>query len=232
MNPPVRLRAATTEETVAVFCDSFADYPVMRYVLGASPDYDERLRELITLFVMGRVLRGDPLLAMDSDGEAVACATLTRPDSTVMTGPGEATATEELDRLAGKTWASLGEAARGRYSTFVEAANATDVEQPHFHVNMIGVVSSHLGRGLARPLLEEAHARSAAHPESEGVSLGTELPKNVTLYQHFGYEIVAHLQVDEGIETWGFFRPDASAEYGGLRMGDGVEPPPAGNSGR
>ena len=210
MKSPVLLRPATTEEAVAVFCDAFADYPVMRYVLGASPDYDERLQELITLFVMNRVLRGDPLLAMDSDGTAVACATLTRPESTVMTGPGEATASADFDALAERTWDSLGDAARSRHSTFVDAANATDVDQPHFHVNMIGVVSTHLGRGLARPLLEEAHKRSVAHPESEGVSLGTELPKNVSLYQHFGYEIVAHLQVDEGIETWGFFRLDDS----------------------
>jgi len=207
-----RLRPATPDEVVEVFCEAFAGYPVMRYVLGASPDYGERLRELITLFVMGRVLRNDPLLALDRDGQAVACATLTRPGSTAMTEPGDVTTAAELDRLSERTWARLGDDARARYRTYVDAANAVDVEQPNFHLNMIGIVGAHLGQGLARPLMAEAHARSAAHPDSEGVSLTTELPANVSLYKHFGYEIVAHVQIDEDLETWGFFRPDHRQE--------------------
>jgi hypothetical protein len=41
---------------------------------------------------------------------------------------------------------------------------------------------------------------------SAGVSLTTEDPKNVALYQHFGYEVVAHDLVAGKLETWLFFR--------------------------
>jgi GNAT superfamily N-acetyltransferase len=204
----MHLRRATANEAVEVFCDAFAEYPVMRYVLGASPDYADRLRELVTLTVMGRVLGNDPLLAIDCDGRAVACATLTEPGSTATTEPGDVTSAADLDELAERTWQLLGADGRDRHRVFFDAVNTVGVEQPNVHVNMIGVVGPYLGQGLARLLLNEVHARSAAHSESEGVSLTTEFPANVSLYEHFGYEIVGHVQVDEGLETWGFFRRD------------------------
>ena len=49
---------------------------------------------------------------------------------------------------------------------------------------------------------------SESDPISRGVSLSTENPKNVSLYEHFGYRIVSHETVGE-IETWGFFREDS-----------------------
>ncbi len=208
MTKPALLRPATVDEAVTIFCDAFAEYPVMRYVLGPSTDYAERLRDLITFFVMGRVLRDDPMVALEREGQAVACATLVRPGSKAITRPGAATQAAELDTVAAKTWERLGGDARCRYRAYADAANAVDVDRPNFHVSMIGVASPHLGQGLARPLLEDAHARSTAHPESEGVSLTTEFPANVSLYQHFGYEIVGHVRLNEALETWGLFRPD------------------------
>jgi hypothetical protein len=40
------------------------------------------------------------------------------------------------------------------------------------------------------------------------VTLNTEDPNNLKLYEHFGYEILGHVQVSEALETWGLFRPD------------------------
>jgi hypothetical protein len=47
---------------------------------------------------------------------------------------------------------------------------------------------------------------SAADPASAGVTLNTEDPRNVALYQHLGYEIIGHAAVAAELETWGFFR--------------------------
>jgi hypothetical protein len=70
---------------------------------------------------------------------------------------------------------------------------------------MIGVRHAHMGRGLARPLLEEMARRSHEDATSAGVSLTTELPRNLTLYEHFGYRIVGHTRVAPELETWGLF---------------------------
>ena len=42
----------------------------------------------------------------------------------------------------------------------------------------------------------------------EGVTLTTEDPSNVPLYEHFGYQVVGHARVAPGLESWGFFRHD------------------------
>jgi hypothetical protein len=61
---------------------------------------------------------------------------------------------------------------------------------------------------VSRRLLESVHERSHRDPHSVGVTLTTEDPANVGLYQHFGYEIVGQAVVAPGLTTWGFFRPD------------------------
>ena len=44
---------------------------------------------------------------------------------------------------------------------------------------------------------------SDADPNSTGVSLTTERDRNVKLHEHFGYGVIAHKQVSDGIQTWG-----------------------------
>jgi hypothetical protein len=48
---------------------------------------------------------------------------------------------------------------------------------------------------------------SESHPDSAGIWLDTENPRNVPYYQRFGYEVRAHSTLD-GIDVWGMFRPN------------------------
>jgi GNAT superfamily N-acetyltransferase len=73
---------------------------------------------------------------------------------------------------------------------------------------MIGVREEARGEGLGRALIDEVHRMSREDPASEGITLTTELPANLPLYRHLGYEIIGHVEFGEGVETWGFFRPD------------------------
>jgi hypothetical protein len=41
------------------------------------------------------------------------------------------------------------------------------------------------------------------------VTLTTEDPVNVPLYQRFGYRILGHVEVGADLESWGFFREEA-----------------------
>jgi hypothetical protein len=70
---------------------------------------------------------------------------------------------------------------------------------------MIGVRHAEMGRGLARPLLEAVARLSHDDPGSCGVSLTTEVPRNLTLYEHFGYHVVGHARVSPALETWGLY---------------------------
>jgi GNAT superfamily N-acetyltransferase len=187
------------EEISTVFSDAFYDYPVMRYVLGPGPTYDERLHALVELFVSGRAYRNEPMLGVrDATGVLVGAATMTLPRSPDPPVP--------FTTFREARWAELGADARARYDAFVAATQRFPIALPHHHLNMIGVRRSRQGQGLARLLLAAVHELSHADDESCGVSLTTELASNVRLYEHFGYRVEGHAPVGPGLETWTLFR--------------------------
>jgi GNAT superfamily N-acetyltransferase len=197
---PVCLAPADVPEIVAVFSDAFRDYPVMRYVLGSPSPYDQRLDRLVELFVSGRAHRNEPMLGIrDATGRLLAAATMTLP--ALEDPPATFVALRE------SIWSELGAPARAAYEAFVAATQQFPIAAPHYHLNMIGVRRSHQGSGLARILLDAVHALSDAGGESSGVSLTTEVPANVELYRHFGYNVHGHSRIAADLETWILFRP-------------------------
>lgn len=199
--PEVRvLGAEHAEQVVDVLCESFVDYPVMRFVIGPEADYERRLQTLITFFVMARVYRNEVLLGV-GDFETLQAAAMVSY-SGVVGGP------PELGALRERTWASLGPDARDRYEAFGTACAAFGIGQPHLHLNMIGVRASQQGLGLGRALMDSVHSLSERDASSAGVSLTTEVEGNVILYKHFGYDLLGTASVASTLTTWAFFRPD------------------------
>ena len=194
-----------TEEHVPkvtrVLCEAFYDYPVMRYVIGdGQDDYERRLNTLVHFFVMARVLRNEELLGT-MDGKDLAATAL-------VSYPGRGKAPPELMALRDKVWDELGPESRSRYEAFGTACASVEVEVPHIHLIMIGVSRAAQGIGLGRELIDHVHLMSREDTSSQGVTLTTEDPANVPLYEHFGYEVVGHARLSPKFETWGFFRPD------------------------
>jgi GNAT superfamily N-acetyltransferase len=190
-------------EIVSVMTDAFHEYPVMRWTLGADapgrPPYDVRLHRLIQLFVSGRAYRNEPMVGVrDERGVLIAAA--------VMSLPSPSDPPPVFIALRESIWAELGTDARGRYDTYVSAASFFGALGPHHHLNMIGVRRTYQGLGLGRELLAAVQKLAAADGSSVGVSLTTEVPDNVKLYEHFGYRVVGHKRVGPGLETWGMFR--------------------------
>lgn len=196
------LGASAAPEVTDVLVETFYDYPVMRFVLGASAAYESRLRTLTHFFVQTRLIRGEWLLGIADTKGLKAAATVTRP--TQESPP-------EVSELREVTWASLGPESRARYEVFSRASSPFEVAQPHLHLSQIGVRSQFRGLGLGRDLLEATHALSQGDAESEGVTLTTEVEGNVRLYQYFGYQIVGQTEVERAFTTWGFYRPDGPA---------------------
>lgn len=194
------LPSSQVDEILDVLCDAFCDYPVMRYVLGSKPGYSSRLRALVGLFVGARVAREDLMLGVrDESGALVAAALVNLPGGRIPP------ASFEVYRQS--VWAELGEEERFRYEAYGTASHGFDPDEPHHHLGMIGVRSSHHGLGLGRVLLDHLHALVETDPGSGGVSLNTELPRNVELYKYFGYRITGHARVGPDLETWAFYRP-------------------------
>jgi GNAT superfamily N-acetyltransferase len=195
-----KLSSAETEDVVTVLCEAFQDYPVMRYVLGSDGDYERRLRTLIGFFVSARVYRDEPVLGVyDRSGTLAATALMSIPD--------EREAPQALATRREEVWSELGAAERARYEAYGAACAQFTVASPHYHLNMIGVRRSHVGRGLARKLLEAVHRLSDADAGSSGVSLTTETERNLPLYEYFGYRLMGQAVVGDGLQTWAFFRP-------------------------
>ena len=196
-----RPSADRADEVVDALVDAFHDYPVMRYAVGdAGADYDRRLRMLIGVFVARRYDHGHPILAIEENG-VVGVATLTPPGDA---GPPSAAFDARIEAL----WQDLGQDAKARMEALVEVWKRLSVPGPQYHLNMLGVRRAHAGKGIGRILLDEVHRVSREHPESTGVSLSTEDPKNVLLYEHCGYEVRFHERVSPALETWILFRPD------------------------
>ncbi len=189
------------EEATVVLCDAFHDYPVMRYVLGwPSGAYDHQLHQMVRFFTSTRFLNNDIVLGVaDTDNSLGAVANITRPTP-------EASPEVTVGREA--LWRELGDAARARYEECGRLWQPLGISEPHYHLNMIGAGRRLRGRGAARVLLDALHGISAADPRSCGVTLTTDDPANVTLYQHFGYGLTGEVQVPGAFRTWGFFRPD------------------------
>jgi GNAT superfamily N-acetyltransferase len=188
-------------EVTHVLCEAFHDYPVMRHVLGEHHgDFDQRLSTLVGFFVMARVLRDEELLGIMDSADLAAAA--------LVSYPGRRESPPDLAVLRDKVWDELGRETRSRYEAFATACAPFEVPTRHIHLNMIGVSRGARGSGLGRLLMDHIHEMSRRDPTSKGVTLTTEDPSNVPLYEHFGYEVVGHATVAPGLETWGFFRPD------------------------
>lgn len=193
-----RLTPRHADGLVDLFCDAFHAYPVMRFVVGDAPEgFDDRLRQLIGYFVSRRLAHGAPMFGVFDDGTLVGAATTTLPNEPEMP--------PSVQARAAALWSAIGDDARDRYDAYALATKTFAVTDPHHHLNMIGVRRAYQRRGLSRPLLEAVAGLAADDPASVGVTLTTEYPPNVRLYEHFGYRVIGHARVSPGLETWGLF---------------------------
>jgi len=196
---PISLHKDNIPEVIDVLSEAFYDYPVMKYVLGEKGDYNTRLRKLVTFFVSARALRNEPMFGIyNSENNLVAAAIVTLPE--------EIQIPKELLNMREELWAELGSEEETRYKKYGDAAFSLFPKEPHHHLNMIGVRNAYQGKGFARQLINEVEKFAAEHTSSTGVSLDTEVESNVNFYLHLGYELIGHANIDNNIETWGFFK--------------------------
>jgi GNAT superfamily N-acetyltransferase len=129
--------------------------------------------------------------------------------SAVWLPPGDASRTAERRERAGLTAvvSTFSDAARARYDAVVEDhRRVSEAAQsvPHWFLAVIGVDPARQGLGLGTLLLRAGLARV----DQDGVEchLFTEQPRNVQLYQRYGFEIAAEGDVPDGGPHFWFMR--------------------------
>ncbi len=194
------LSSTDVPEITDVVSDSFADYPVMKFVLEHErAGYDARLQRFCHFIAMSRVLRSEFTYGVSDPNGLQGVALVSLPNRSVKS--------QALEQLRDELWANLGDEARARYTTYTGAVEPFMPLEHHYHINVLAVRSDAQGRGYARALLEHVHSITQRDADSSGVSLTTEKETNVSLYQHFGYRVLGHTAVTSELMAWGFFRP-------------------------
>lgn len=157
----------------------------------------ELMRSTLELHLAGH----QPVFVIEQDGEVLGVSLAEEPGASLPL----LAAAKELVRLVRVTTLSVVlRSVRGLFALMRERPR-----EPHYYLGMLAVHPRVRGRGLARALLEDLQAASESHPDSAGVGLDTSNARNVTLYEHFGYQMVTRLRVS-GADVWCMFRPNGS----------------------
>ena len=181
----VRLTEAQIEPAAETLARAFHDYPVFTYVF---PDVSEREVELPFLlqdFVYDGVLHGE-VYATSPEMEGIA---VWLPPNY----PGGFSRNHEVNKDA---------FGRMRYwGNQVYPIRTRHVPSEHWFLEFIGVIPELQGRGYAGTLLNPMLAR--IERQHLPCYLDTEVEKNVTIYQRYGFRVVENTEVPgTGIRSW------------------------------
>ena len=151
----------------------------MTFTAGTDgPGYDRVLRLMVDVFAASRFLRDYPVLAVTNQRDEILAVAYINPPRAIPFPP-------ELEQRYEELGNALGPDGNDRLRQLRDTWKSFHLDEPHYHLGMIGVRHANRGEGHGRRLLERLHDVSLADPESAGISLTTEAPSNVPLYQHF-----------------------------------------------
>ena len=142
--------------------------------------------------------RGLPLQVRDRN--SIACAAIVYPP-----GAYPLPTSAQLGILL-KSVVRNGVYGLGRWLTVQGRFGKRHPKDTHYYLEFIGVDPIQQGKGLGSSLLNDLSSR--ADQEKVGCYLETSNPRNVPLYQRFGYDTVAEEEI-LGVKTWFMWRSPA-----------------------
>lgn len=179
----MRLEREQEDDAVLILAHAFRRDPVMNYVFhDITSGDDQRLHELFRFSCRVRFDLGWPLMGVECDGKLLAVAGIDEP--------GAADWPQSLSDSYQNFQRVAGPDSVRRLEAYASLPDQHRPAEPHFFLGMVGVHPDAQGRGYARVLLDWLHQASQAHPTSRGVALDTDTDVNVSIYEHFGYEVV------------------------------------------
>ncbi len=167
----------------AMLARAFADDPATSYIF---PDRDDRVRRLPRMFrlIFDEDFGGMPLVT--GNGEA---ATLWRKPGQAEIGKIEMI--KQLFPLIGAFGTALARAMR-----VGDAIDAHHPPGPYWYLHIAGVDPANQGKGLGSASIRQGLAR--AREDGLPAFLETATPRNVSLYQSLGFEVIDEWHVPRG----------------------------------
>jgi ribosomal protein S18 acetylase RimI-like enzyme len=196
---PQKLSMADLDGATEVISRAFQDDPLWQYLL---PDVEKRKRQqrkLYRVFMTAGIRNGQAYGVSDPlEGVAV----WSKPDE--KTGFSGLMGSGLLSLILSPVIFSFIKAAPifGKF----EAMQKQYAPEPHYYLNTIGVLPEAQGKGLAskliRPFLDEAREKGAS------VYTETMTPGNVSLYEHYGFQVMEEYRVpNTDLCLWAFYLP-------------------------
>lgn len=201
--PDVAVTTDICEDQIAgaveCFVTAFVDDPVFEYFFPR--DEPRRIEKLTALFEFGcrhRFITGQPLLALDLDGQIVGVACVRTPSAVEQS--------DEVDDMWKNVLAVFGEEASKRFDEYVRAKDAVVPKTPHHYLVSLAIRPGHQGMGLGGTLLESVCMMAEDDPLSEATVLDTCTDINVRFYNKHGFESIGEQDVG-GVRMVYLMRP-------------------------
>ena len=189
LNGLIRLKEAHIELAGKQLSRAFQNYPSFVYVYPDDNEREEKLPHFFTSMVYKGLQQGE---AYATSPAMEGVAVWLRPGSN-----GGLSGAFEIEQEAYERFAYYGEC--------VYAVRQEHVPTEHWFLELIGVVPESQGKGFAdrllRPMLERTDQ------EQLPCYLDTEIERNVTLYEHYGFRVLDDMIVPgTEIRSWGMLR--------------------------
>lgn len=178
IEPVYSIYSPQAAAAIGVITIAFSTDPIARWVY---PDPDEYLRhfpEFIRAFAGKSFEKGSAYLAPEAAGAALWLPPNVESDE---------------DRLIGLFWSSTTDAVQQDLFPMFEQMGNFHPKTPHWYLPMIGVETQQQGKGIGASLMQH----SLANCDADGLPayLESSNPRNIPLYERFGFEVIGTIQV-------------------------------------
>lgn len=170
----------TRDQVIQLITRAFRDDPTVRWVFREPADYGKHFPNFITAFAGAAFEERTVDIASDMAGAAVWLAPGSVPDETA---------------VGGVLTTFLSEVRQPDVFAMLEEMGSFHPTEPHWYLPLIGVDTHFQGRGVGSDLLRRRLAicdrdRTPAYLESTN-------PRNVPLYERFGFRTLGTIQVGD-----------------------------------
>ena len=177
--PQIRkVEEAETGRAVSVQVMAFSADPIMRWLWPDSHDYLRHYPAFVRGFGGRAFENGTAHVSEDFSGGALWLP------------PGVGANDDELEAILEET---VPEPVRSEIFSMLEQLAELHPKEPHWHLAFIGADPAHRGKGIGAALL--THALERIDAEGLHCYLESSNPRNISLYQRHGFELVREIHV-------------------------------------
>ena len=192
------------DEAAAVLAAAFEDYPLSRYIFdGHGSRYMEVMTATYQMDCLWKLELDWPILGILAGSSLAAVALVLDfsrdPHNPI---PPDCPLYEMEDSLN----RSFGPQTHARVLEYYAAKEAGKPSSPHLYLEEMGVLRSQRGKGFGGLLLQRINRLSEENPYSTGIGLDTQVPGNLSLYRHFGYQVTSQRMIGP-VPNWFMFCP-------------------------